>query len=231
MRHTSRWQTAAILGVTLLVSLAAVPNVLPASTLERLPAWAQRTFVLGYDLQGGEYVQFEVDAENMRQQVLQDTRDEMRGLLRRHRVGFAGLVIRNDGVEAWIREPADMPRVVEAFNHLVRPLDPAPLASNRQRSLTRHPDGRPSFWASGNAAPPPPGYRLDIADRMVRLAPTDAMLRQRVVQARRANEALIRDRLRFMGAEKLVAVSSVGADRIVIDAPYGVLEGFRRVQF
>jgi preprotein translocase subunit SecD len=232
MLHYSRWQTAAILGVAMLVSLAAVPNVLPASARAALPNWAQRTFVLGYDLQGGEYTQFEVDAENMRQHVLQETRDEMRGLLRWHRVHFTGLVIRNDGVEAWIREPADMPRVVEAFNNLVRPIDPAPPASDRRMLLTRHVDGRPGIWASRNAEPVPSGYHLDIADRMVRLTPTDAVLRQRVAQARRANEAAIRERLRFMGAEKLVAVSAVGADRIVVDAPYSeVIERFRALRF
>ncbi len=231
MRHYSRWQTAAILGVTLLVSLAAVPNVLPASALERLPAWAQRTFVLGYDLQGGEYVQFEVDRIDVRLQVLQQTRDEMRSLLRQHRIGFTGLVIRNDGVETWIREPADMPRVLEAFNDLVRPLDPVPPASERRGLLTRHVDGRPGVWATRNAEPAPPGYHLDIADRMVRLTPTDAVHRQRVRQARDHNLEVITQRVREVGAQKLITLAPAGTDRIVLDARVGALEGFRRIQF
>jgi preprotein translocase subunit SecD len=231
MLHYSRWQTAAILGVAMLVSLAAVPNVLPASARAALPAWAQRTFVLGYDLLGGEHVQFSIDANDVRQQVLETTRDEVRNLLRYHRVSFTGLAIRNDGVEVWIREAADMPLVADAFEKLVRPLDPAPLMSDRQALLIRHTDGRPSIWAGRDAYLPSSDYRLDIADRMVRLSPTEDLFRRRVRQSRDHVLALVTRRLRELDGEKLVTLSARGEDRIVLDARVGALEGFRRVRF
>jgi preprotein translocase subunit SecD len=217
MRHYSRWQTAAILGVTLLVSLAAVPNVLPTSTFDRLPPWAKRTFELGYDLQGGTYLQFEVDRNDTRNQVLENARETMRNVLRQHRIPFSGLTIRNGGVEAWIPEPEHMPRAIAAFEQLVAPL-PAPAPTNERRALlVRHVDGRPSVWARPGTSPPPPQFKLDIADRIVRLTVNDAVYVERERQARDQAVNFITQRVYELGAGKLVFVSPSGTDRIVFD--------------
>ena len=215
MRHYSRWQTAAILGVTLLVSLAAVPNVLPASTLERLPAWAKHRFELGYDLQGGTYVQFQVDQNDVRQQVLDATRDVMRTLLREHRIGFTGLAIRNNSVEALIRDPADMPRAIAVLEEFVSPL-PVPASANERRALlVRHVNGSLGAWASHNASPPSPELKLEAVDRTVRLTPDDAAYRRRAIQAReQAVRKLHGMSHRSMSHGLPLSVSRVGTDRI-----------------
>src|SRR5262245_42416113 len=95
----SRWQTAAILGVAAFFCLAAVPNVLPARALAALPSWAQRTVPLGYDLQGGTYVQLQVDADDVRRQKVEALRDDVRKILRDTRIGYTGLAARSDGVD------------------------------------------------------------------------------------------------------------------------------------
>src|SRR5882724_4469716 len=63
MLYFSRWKTAAILGTTLIVCLAALTNVLPAATFDSLPGWAQRKIELGMDLRGGTHVQLAVDTQ------------------------------------------------------------------------------------------------------------------------------------------------------------------------
>src|ERR1700754_563325 len=133
MHHYSRWKTASILGVTVLVCLAAVPSALPASAFAQLPAWAQRKFVLGYDLAGGSRIQFEVDRAFIYRQHVERLRDEMRHLLRDHRIPYAGLAIREGGAEVTIREDADMARAVQVFGEYARPRllppGPAPYAN------------------------------------------------------------------------------------------------------
>lgn len=222
MRHYSRWQTAAILGVALFVSLAAMPNLLPATARASLPIWAQRTFELGYDLQGGTYVQFEVDRDDVRRQILEGARDTLRNVLRERRIGFTGLAIRSNGVEAVIRDPADMPRAIAALEELVRPLSVAAPANERRALLVRHVDGSLGVWASRNASPPSPELKLEIVERTVRLIADDAAYRRRAIQAR---DRMVR-RLDEMTRPSVndvpplpISVSRVGADRVGIVVP------------
>jgi preprotein translocase subunit SecD len=107
MLYFSRWRTAAILGTTLIVCLPALTNVLPAATFDSLPTWAQRKIELGVDLGGGEHVQFEVDAKDARKQMVEQLRGDTRDALRQARIGYTGLVVRDDGIELRVREEAD----------------------------------------------------------------------------------------------------------------------------
>jgi preprotein translocase subunit SecD len=119
----SRWQTAAILGVTAFFCLAAVPNVLPARALAALPSWAQRTVPLGYDLQGGTYVQFEVDAQDRRRLWLETLRSDVRRTLRAAQIAHSGVTIRGDTVEVRLRDASNLTRAREHLGVLVRAAD------------------------------------------------------------------------------------------------------------
>src|SRR4051794_19265915 len=112
MLYFSRWKTAAILGTTLIVCLAALTNVLPAATFDSLPGWAQRKIELGIDLRGGEHFQYEVDVKDVRKQMVTQLRDDARSALRQGRIGHAGVVARDDGVEVRVREEADFSRAL-----------------------------------------------------------------------------------------------------------------------
>ena len=62
MLNLPRWQTIAIIVVTVLAGLLALPNLLPASVLGVLPAWYQSSRInLGLDLRGGAHFLLEAD--------------------------------------------------------------------------------------------------------------------------------------------------------------------------
>ena len=101
MLYFTRWKALGIILTALVVCLFAVPNFFPEATVKTWPAWAQRRLVLGLDLQGGSYLLLEVDANSVKKDKLEQTRDEVRRALRDARIQFnAG--VRNDAVEVRI---------------------------------------------------------------------------------------------------------------------------------
>jgi len=217
----SRWQTVAILGVTVFLCVAAVPNVLPASILDRLPSWAQRQIALGYDLRGGGHYQLAIDAAYVRREQLGQLLDQARQLMRERRVAYTGLTIRNGGVEFSVRNTDDMPRALSAldtFRELPRSIHPreAPFVF----------DGRPNWTEARNAQALEADVTVDVADRFVRLEPTDTAIRRRIVQARRQSAAIVEARMNEVGGP--TRLRYIGEDRIAIDIPFSIerIRGF-----
>ena len=212
MLYFSRWKTAAILGTALVVSLAALTNLLPASTFDNLPTWAQRKFHLGYDLQGGERVQLIVDENAVRKMWLDRLRDDMRRLLREQRIPNTGVQIRADGAEVWIREVADMPRAMMAFQDYAQPTAELPIAKPAPRIPA---DGWASLTSDRSAPVPPPQLDLTVADRLVRLTYTAAANVEHRRLGTRGSFEIIRRRLRDLNAPH--EIYRVGDERIVIE--------------
>ena len=98
MLYFSRWKAITILAIAVIICLCAVPNFFSPQTVARWPEWAQRHVVLGLDLQGGSHILLEVDANDVRQQKLDQVRDDVRRVLRDAKIGYTGLVIRGDTV-------------------------------------------------------------------------------------------------------------------------------------
>ena len=210
MLEFPRWKTAAILGLTMVVCLAAVPSVLPAAAFAELPHWAQRKVALGYDLRGGGRYQLQVDFDDLRKAALHGLRDDVRGLLREARVGYTGLAIRDLTVEVRIREESDMAQALTQLEILTRPL-PRPPATAAPRIY----DSRPSVTARRGAVIPPPEVVMDVADRLVRLSATEAALLERATRARDRGAELIARRLGHWAAP--YTVERIGADRIFVE--------------
>lgn len=213
--HFSRWQTIGILGVAALVCLAALPNVLPASTLERFPAWAHRKIKPGYDLTGGGHYQLAVDANYVQGQLLEELRDEVGLLMRGRRVGYDALKIRNGGVELWVRDADAMPRALAALD-----LFTTPPRSMPPRAAWVVFDGRPSLTATRNPQPPEQHVTVDVADRLVRLEPTQVSIHRRIARARQASIGLVERRVSEVGAP--YKIREVGEDRIALDIPFPI---------
>lgn len=220
MPEYSRWKTAAILGVTLLVCLAAVPGVLPAATFDQLPKWAQRKPGLGYDLTGGERWQFEVDIADLKNLKLALLRDDVRDLLRNQKIGHTRIVIRDGGIEFAVRNVADVPRTLALLDPWTRPLvAPAPVRPLFASSV----DGRPSIWAHASAQVLEPFLAMTTSEATVRLAPTDAAMSSYVVHGRDAmasrigrffNDLGVPHRLHVVGTDRLVVETTVSLDRL-----------------
>src|SRR5213078_7267 len=122
MLYISKWKATAILLTALICCLFAIPNFFPESMVKRWPAWAQRHVVLGLDLQGGSHILLEVDANDVRQQKLDQVRDDVRRVLRDAKIGYTGLVIRGDTVEVRIRDGSDIQTAYSKLRELSVPL-------------------------------------------------------------------------------------------------------------
>jgi preprotein translocase subunit SecD len=212
MLYFSRWKTAAILGTTLIVCLAALTNVLPAATFDSLPGWAQRKIELGMDLRGGTHVQLAVDEKDVRRMMVEHLRDDMRNALRSGRIGYTGFVLRDDGFELRVRDESDLSQALTRLRDIVS----LPVASvNPSTSPVTVRAGQTSVTADRNASAPAPVADMLVDDRFVRLTLTRAAISERTVQARNVAIDIIERRLRAIGAE--FSVRPVGPDRVVLD--------------
>ncbi|HEY1836656.1 MAG: protein translocase subunit SecD [Rhizomicrobium sp.] len=96
--------------ITTLVLLAgliiALPNALPSSVRDRLPAPLQNTVTLGLDLQGGSYLLLEVEMDQVQKDKLQSLVGDIRANLRKARIGYTNLQAKTDTVSVHITNPA-----------------------------------------------------------------------------------------------------------------------------
>jgi preprotein translocase subunit SecD len=210
MLEFPRWKTIAILCVTILVCLAAVPSALPSDLFAQLPTWAQRKFQLGYDLLGGERLQLVVDEKSVREMRLDWVRNDMRRLLREQRIPHTRVQIREDGVEVSIREAADMPHALEAVRYYTRPLVATAKPAPRIPA-----DGRASVISDRSARIPLPDLDMSVADRVIRLTYTDAANIEHRKLATRASFEIVRRRLRDLKVPHEIHL--VGNERIVVE--------------
>lgn len=123
MLNLPRWQVFAIILVTGLAGLFALPNALPASLLAHLPAWyAQNRINLGLDLRGGAYFLLEADLRGVLNERLANLSDSVRGELRKQQIGFKEVTVQSGAsVTVVLREEAQRAKAIEAM----RTIDPS----------------------------------------------------------------------------------------------------------
>jgi len=213
MLYFSRWKTAAILGPTLIVCLAALTNVLPAATFDSLPSWAQRKVELGMDLRGGAHYQFAIDADDVRKQLFDQLRDDVRRTLRSGRIGYTGLVLRDDGVELRVRDESDLSQALTLLRDMISV--PAVASVKPGTSAVTVRPGETSVTADRNASAPAPFADMSVDGRLVRLTLTRAAISERITQVRNRSIDFMERRLRFIGAE--FSIRPAGPDRMVLD--------------
>src|SRR5712691_9116100 len=195
MLHISRWKAAAILLTALVCCLFAVPNFFAESTIKRWPQWAQRSIVLGLDLQGGSHILLEVDANDVRRQKLLALQDDVRKVLREARVGLTRApVIRGNAVEVAIREN-DLQQGLAKLRDLAQPVGGL-LGSTGARSL--------DIENAGGG--------------VVRLTPTEPALLERVRQAVDQSVEILGRRVNAMGLVE-PSIQRQGNDRILVQVP------------
>ena len=122
MLNLPRWQTTAIIIVTLLAGLLALPNLLPASVLGVLPSWYQASRInLGLDLRGGAHFLLEADLRGVMNERLTNLSDSVRGEMRKQQVAYKSVDIEaGRAVVVVLREEAQRPKALEG----VRNIDP-----------------------------------------------------------------------------------------------------------
>jgi preprotein translocase subunit SecD len=117
MLNLPRWQVIAIIAVTALAALFALPNLLPGAVLDVLPRWyAQSRINLGLDLRGGAHFLLEADLRSVLNERLTNLSDSVRGELRKNQVAFKEINIQGgNSVVVVLRDEAQRPKALEAI--------------------------------------------------------------------------------------------------------------------
>jgi preprotein translocase subunit SecD len=194
MLFFTRWKAAAILITAFLVCLCALPNVLPASAVKRLPEWAQRQLVLGLDLQGGSYLLLEVDMNAVRRDTLRSLNDDVLRVLRQARIPFTGRAIAGNSVQVRITRDTDRDTALDKLRELSTPLSGMAGASGQRT--------------------------LDISENggLVTLTPTDPALNERIRQSVDQSIQILDRRVNEIGVVEPTIVRE-GLNRILVQIP------------
>ncbi len=195
MLYFTRWKALAIILTALVVCLCAVPNFFPEAQVKTWPVWAQRHIVLGLDLQGGSYLLLEVDSNYVKKEKLDQIRDDVRRTLRDAKIGYTGLVVRNDAVEVRISKDGDAQNALAKLRELSQPLGGL-LGSSGQRSLEVS----------------------DAGGGLIRLTVPQAAITDRVRQTIEQSIQIVERRVNQLGTVEPV-IQRQGTDRILVQVP------------
>ncbi len=199
MMYFQRWKRILVFGVVLTGFLFALPNLFPASTMARMPAWLPHQQInLGLDLQGGAHLLYQIDEKDLLDDWLNTIRGDVRDALRRARIGYTDLrqnvAARNVSVN--IREGGDFDK---AFADL----------------------GKIAVQIGGSVFSGFSANDLDVArsgDRGITLTVTDAGLTQRLNSAIQTSIETIRRRVDQFGTTEPI-IHRQGRARIVVQVP------------
>ena len=119
MLHFARWKIAVIFVLLIGSTFFAAPNLMSGATLARLPDWLPKQQInLGLDLQGGSHLLLEVDVKAVISERLQSLTEEVRTALRKERIGYKKLSIREGVLQVQIREAAQFESAVERIREM-----------------------------------------------------------------------------------------------------------------
>jgi protein-export membrane protein SecD len=122
MIYISRWSAITVAALIIFAVLWSVPNILPANVRAGIPDWLPKnTMSLGLDLRGGSYLLLEVDVAGVNRERLETLRADLRTALRRERVGYTGLELRNNSVTLRVTDAARADQARTIINNLANP--------------------------------------------------------------------------------------------------------------
>ena len=123
MLYFSRWKTISIWAVVLLGVLFTIPNMLSQSQPDSLPGWfPKRSLTLGLDLPGRSHILLAIDRQDLVDERLQATRDDIRTMLRDAKIGYTGLTGTGNTIQVRITDPAEVEAAKTALASLIAPV-------------------------------------------------------------------------------------------------------------
>jgi protein-export membrane protein SecD len=200
MLHFARWKIILILLISIGGILFAIPNLLPARSLDALPDWIPHKQInLGLDLQGGAHLLYQMDENELIQDWLKNIRGDMRDVLRKERVGYTGLRVSlpNKSVGVRIRDEVNFEKAFTALRDLSVPLSGGLVFTGSQ------------------------GNNLDVTKSdggQITLKITEQGLFQRVASAIEASIETVRRRIDAFGTTE-PTIQRQGRDRILVQVP------------
>jgi protein-export membrane protein SecD len=198
--HFSRWGALATLFLSIASVLFAAPNLIPLSTYENLPKWAQLSRMpLGLDLRGGTHLLYQIDTAQLKKDWLQSLQMEARRGLSEEKIAHNGVVIAGNQVRVTLRDPAQMNAALPRLKRLAQSLSGSLLGGSSS------------------------GTGLDLAitgneNGVITIEPTPAGMQYRVENAVSRSIEVIRRRVDPTGTTE-ATIQGQGQDRILIQVP------------
>lgn len=194
MLYFTRWKALAVILTALVVCLFAVPNFFAEATVKTWPKWAQRHLVLGLDLQGGSHILLEVDANSVKKDKLDQTRDDVRRTLRDAKIGYTGLAVRGDSVEVRVKD-TDTSAALTKLRELSQPLGGL-MGGSGARSLDV----------------------TDAGGGLIRMNVPQAAINDRIRQSVEQSIQIVERRVNELGTVEPL-IQRQGLDRILVQVP------------
>ena len=197
MLHFARWKIIAIVGLCLASIVFAAPNFFSASYVKTWPEWLpKRQLSLGLDLRGGAHLLYAMDVKELRKNMLNNLRADVRKRLRDAKIGTVGTGIVANGVQTRLGQPGDMERALGVLRELAQPLSASIFAGTDERDLNIE--------------------RVD--DRVIRIQLNDAGVKQKITEAISGAIETVRRRVDEFGTSE-PNITRQGADRILVQVP------------
>jgi protein-export membrane protein SecD len=197
--HFSRWGAITTLLLSLASILFSLPNLIPVSTYESLPKWAQLSRMpLGLDLRGGTSLLYQIDTAQLKKDWLQNLQTDARRALSEEKIAHSGVVIAGNQVRVNLRDPGKLDQALNRLKQLAQPLSASLLGSS-----------------SGT------GYDLSVTggeNGVITIEPTPPGLQRRIESAVTRSIEVIRRRIDPTGTTE-ATIQKEGQDRILIQVP------------
>lgn len=117
MKNFPKWKVVLILIFCLIISIFAFPNFLSDKSLKKLPDWfPKQTMNLGLDLKGGSHLLLEVGFPVYFKDQVEMLREGMKSELKKAKIGYTNLRVRNDQVSLKLRDPEQTGRFEKIFS-------------------------------------------------------------------------------------------------------------------
>jgi protein-export membrane protein SecD len=197
MLYFSPAKIIAIVAAILAAVIFALPNLFDKETVAGWPDWIpKKQLQLGLDLRGGAHLLLTMDTKELRENMLDNLREDVRAKLREAKIGTVGTGVSPDGVRVRIANPGDMENALKALGELSQPLSSNFLSGSSARNLEVAQQGRQGI--------------------ILRL--TEAGLRQRVTDAMGGAIETVRRRVDAVGTTE-PTIARQGEDRILVQVP------------
>ncbi|MCJ8519869.1 SecD/SecF fusion protein [Pseudorhizobium tarimense] len=193
--RNSPWVVTSYAFIIFIGIIIALPNVLPQSTLDRMPSWLPHSRVsLGLDLRGGSHLVLEVDRADLTNERLQNLLQDSRRVLRDNGIEPSGVRRSGDVVTVTLRDPAQQSQAVDQLETLANPV---------------------GFGTSVGQSD------LDIetpSPNTITLAYTEAGIESHASAAVEQSLEIIRQRVDQVGVAE-PTIQRVGSDRVLVQLP------------
>lgn len=190
--RNSPWVVASYAFIIIIGILVALPNVLPQSTLDRMPSWLPHDRVsLGLDLRGGSHLVLEVDRADLVNERLQNLLQDSRRVLRDNGIEPAGVRRAGDVITVTLRDPAQRGAAVTQLQTLANPVGLGTALDLDVRTPT---------------------------DNTITLAYTEAGIDSHGSAAVEQSLEIIRQRVDQVGVAE-PTIQRVGSDRVLVQLP------------